>query len=77
MFDIYFIAFYKDIKGFLKEKLFSLFQEVFALPEQSRCICLSFQRSSNAWCGLKIVRIIYMMNELPIKQKNPTKKTNK
>lgn len=74
MFDIYFIAFYKDIKGFLKEKLFPSFQKVFALPEQSRCIYLYFQRSSNDWYGLKMVRIICMMNKLPIKQKNWTQK---
>lgn len=75
MFDIYFIAFYKDIKGFLKEMLFHSFQKVFALPEQSECICLPFQRSSNDWCGFKIVRIICMMNKLPINKKNAKQKT--
>lgn len=77
MFDIYFIAFYKDIKGFLKEMLFHSFPKVFDLPEQSKCICLPFQRSSNYWCGLKIVRIICLMNKLPIKQQKKIQiKTN-
>lgn len=67
-----------DIKRFLREKLFPSFQKIFALLEQSKCICLPFQRLSNDWYGLKIVRIICMMNKLPVKQKNPSKKrTNK
>lgn len=80
MFAIYFIAFYMDIKRFLREKLFPSFQKIFALLEQSKCICLPFQRLSNDWYGLKIVRIICMMNKLPVKQithpKNEQTKNN-
>ena len=69
MFDIYFIGLTRVEKILKKRICFPHFKKLLALPEQSGCIHLHFQRWYNEWDNLKTGRNILVMKKLSKKER--------